>query len=771
MFFSVKLPGMFQVLYALIFLFFFSGAFSQENIPIGTWKLHTPYVTARSIDIAFGKVYIASSIGSTVVDKADGSYSPLSKINGLSSYDVRRLKYNPESGVLLFAYSDGNIDLMKENSLNNVSDIKRKSIIGSKNINHIYFRHDSVFLSCDFGVSLLDLKKNEIKESYENLGKGGVLNRIYASTISNSDSIFIASDSGVMVAPVSPFVNLQDYNNWHLFKTQDSLPLKMKASTICTLNNKVYAGIDRKGIYVFNGTYWEKTLIPISDTTDIYSMNVSGGKILICAGDKPVASVISFDGSTFSTITHQFIAYPREAVYDAQGKLWIADEGYGVVSDQSGTFQSSYLTGAGRRLAIFKLYNYNNNIVALPGGYDASFQPLVFDEGYYEYDNYNWWTYDKYSNPSLSAANAFVDAVFNPANGSLYVSSYRLGLVERKSDGTHVVYNNTNPLPGGCYLSDVPPYIRVSGLTLDNQSNVWVTEFASSGMSSLFKIKPDGTCDTISPFPDPGNYALSITIDDYGNKWMSVRHSGIHVYNESGSKSRHLATGAGTGNLPNNDVTTIEKDKKGQIWIGTRAGLAVFYDPSQVFSTGADATIPIYQQFPLLFGEYVSCIEVDGGNRKWIGTQNGLWLFNEDGTQVIANYTTLNSPLLSNIIIDLEINKLSGELFIATDKGIISFRSDATESTEEFKDVKVFPNPVPENFNGLVGISGLATNAHVKITDIFGNLVYETTANGGTASWNVKNYNSVPAAAGVYLIYSTSSDGIEGFVSKIAVVR
>jgi hypothetical protein len=409
--------------------------------------------------------------------------------------------------------------------------------------------------------------------------------------------------------------------------------------------------------------------------------------------------------------------------------------------------------------------------VALPGGFDAFFQPVVYDEGYYEYNNYNWTTYDRYTSPALDSANTFVDAVYNPDNGSLYISSYRLGLVERKANGTHIVYNDNSPLPGGCELSDSPPYIRVAGLALDNESNVWATEFSTVGSSSLFEIKPNGICNTIPPFPEPGNYLLQITIDDYNNKWMRARSAGILVYNETGSKSRFLSTGIGSGNLPHGFVTAIEKDKKGQIWIGTKAGVAVYYDPSKIFTAGTDAAAPIYQQYPLLFGEYITCIEVDGGNRKWIGTHNGLWLFNEDGTQVIANFTTKNSLLLSDFVTDLEINSQTGELFIATDKGIISYRTDATEGSDAFKDVKVFPNPVTENFNGLVGISGLAANANVKITDIYGNLVYETTAHGGTASWNVKNYNGVPAVSGVYLIYSVTSDGTEGFVSKIAVLR
>jgi hypothetical protein len=746
-----------------------SKVFCQDNnIPLGQWRLHTPYNTGKSIDIAEGKIYVACMIGSMVIDQSDNSSSSLSKINGLSDYDVDKYKYNRELGILVIAYSNGNIDLKKGNSITNVSDIKRKNIIGSKKINHIYFWHDSAFLSCDYGISLLDLKKNEVKESYENLSKGALTNKIYATTMSGiGDSIFIASDSGIMVAPVSPYINLQDYNNWYLFKTKDSLPLKVKASSVCTLNNKVYAAIDRKGIYVFNGTYWQKTTIPISDSTDIISMNVSENKILICAGVSPYAMVISFDGSSYKIFADPIISYPAEAIYDPKGILWIADGSYGIVHNLWVKFFPSALDGAGRALSVFKMYYYNNNIIVLPGGYSEAFATIPNDYGYYVYDNKSW------TNPYVPGVTALVDAVYNPANGSLYISSYRNGILEIKSTGTKTIYSGTSLLPGGCSLPDLglPQSTFMCGLALDSKNNVWATANSNPNQSSIFEITPDGNCTSVPSFPSSWNKNLRIAIDDYDNKWVQSSHSGILVYNENGGKIRYLTEGAGAGNLPNGTVTALEKDKKGQMWIGTRSGVAVFYDPSVIFSSGVDVATPVYQHYPLLYGEFITCIQVDGGNRKWIGTQNGLWLFNEDGSQVIANFTTANSPILSDFITDLEINKQTGELFIGTDKGIISYRSDATDGTDKFKDVKVFPNPVTENFNGIVGISGLATNANVKITDIYGNLMYETTANGGTASWNLKNYNGVSAVTGVYLIYSTTTDGAEGFVSKIAVIR
>ena len=134
------------------------------------------------------------------------------------------------------------------------------------------------------------------------------------------------------------------------------------------------------------------------------------------------------------------------------------------------------------------------------------------------------------------------------------------------------------------------------------------------------------------------------------------------------------------------------------------------------------------------------------------------------------NFNAANSPLLSDKIVDLEINNQSGEIFFITDAGIVSFRSGATASDAAFHNVKIFPNPVTAEFNGQVGISGLSTDSFVKITDVSGKLIWQTQANGGTATWNVRDYNGRRASPGMYLVFSTTQDGSESMVGKIAVV-
>jgi ligand-binding sensor domain-containing protein len=244
------------------------------------------------------------------------------------------------------------------------------------------------------------------------------------------------------------------------------------------------------------------------------------------------------------------------------------------------------------------------------------------------------------------------------------------------------------------------------------------------------------------------------------------------VFDEKNNRSKYLSTTLGQGGLPSNLVSALATDKEGQIWVGTERGAAVFFNPFAVFeNTAFDALTPIFERRALLRDEVITSIAVDGGNRKWIGTQNGLWLFNPEGSELIAHFTSENSPMLTNMVMDVEIQPITGEVFIATDKGIVSYRGTATEGAETHISVKVFPNPVRPDFEGLVGISGLVNNAIVKITDVTGRLVYETRAQGSTAVWNVRDYTGRRAATGIYLIFSANEEGTETLVSKMAVIE
>ncbi len=227
--------------------------------------------------------------------------------------------------------------------------------------------------------------------------------------------------------------------------------------------------------------------------------------------------------------------------------------------------------------------------------------------------------------------------------------------------------------------------------------------------------------------------------------------------------------GVGVAELPGRLITDLVVDRNGLLWLSGDQGIAYLPNPARVF-TEVVLVKPIFERQFLLRDEYVTCLAVDGGNRKWVGTRNGLWLFSEIGEELVQRFTAENSPLISDVILDIAINPLDGEVFVTTDQGLVSYRGSATEGGSTHQSVEVFPNPVRRSFDGSVGIRGLAEDATVKITTISGVLVNELQAQGSIATWDGRNQTGQAVSAGVYLLFSASADGAETYVGKLAVV-
>lgn len=256
-------------------------------------------------------------------------------------------------------------------------------------------------------------------------------------------------------------------------------------------------------------------------------------------------------------------------------------------------------------------------------------------------------------------------------------------------------------------------------------------------------------------------------IDQYGYRWQTSGQT-LGVTDPTTNRTRLYFAGKGAGGLPTSNVNTIALDRDNLLWVGTDNGVAVIVTTRDIFTTASEAYTPFFQTRRLLLQEVINKIVIDGGNRKWIATQNGLNLFSASADEQILNFTEENSPLLSKNVIDLAIDSTSGEIFVLTQKGLLSYRTDSSEPKEDFNAVKIFPNPVRPDFQGVLTVSGLRENTAIKITDTAGRLIYETKSNGGTASWNLQNHRAVTA---IYMVFCVAEDGSESFVGKVAVLR
>ncbi|MDD4108823.1 MAG: two-component regulator propeller domain-containing protein, partial [Prolixibacteraceae bacterium] len=344
--------------------------------------------------------------------------------------------------------------------------------------------------------------------------------------------------------------------------------------------------------------------------------------------------------------------------------------------------------------------------------------------------------------------------------------------------------NHNSPLLTALPGQPAEPYVRIGGLDFDAEGNLWITN--SEVAKNLLKLTPGGEWEsfTLPEVADSKNIGQLIVTQD-GDKWILVpRGNDAYVVGKNGEQSKRLLVTSyfnnGQKEIFNrmNDTYCITEDHKGDIWIGTSKGVAVYNNPGRIWDAdnfyavqpGLNLGDGLYH--PLLETEVVTSIAVDGANRKWIGTRgSGVYLVSENGEDEILHFDSDNSPLLSNHITSVSINQKSGEVFIGTGSGLVSYQGDAVAGNEAFRDVYVYPNPVRETWDGPVIVTGLMEKTDIKITDITGNLVFKTTSLGGQAVWDGKNLNGRRVRTGVYLIFCTSHDGNLTHIEKLLFIN
>ncbi|MFZ9943617.1 MAG: hypothetical protein ACO3O0_08410, partial [Bacteroidia bacterium] len=409
-----------------------------------------------------------------------------------------------------------------------------------------------------------------------------------------------------------------------------------------------------------------------------------------------------------------------------------------------------------------------------------------------EYINADWRTYNSRTKPGtvIETANLFdnMSLAIDPSNpNNVFIGSKGNGLlVMRNGNPVQTYRENNSTLQVGI---GNPNECQVVGMDFDANRNLWVLN--SLAAEPVNVLTPQGTWKS---YKIPGIFGApllgDLTVDSYGQKWINVignnapLGSGLMVFNDNGTldlttddRSRFYSTGIGKGNLPSVDIRAITEDLEGEIWIGTGRGIAVVYSPSvATTSSNFDAQQILIKQDGinqyLLESEVVTAIAVDGANRKWIGTEaGGLFLMSPDGTKQILNFNELNSPLLSNYIISISIDQQTGEVFIGTNRGIVSYKGDAIKGEGPCGDIVVYPNPVREGFNGPIAISGLVANGSFKITDISGSIVYEGRSNGTQAVWSGTDFSGRRVQTGVYLVFSTDDTGENGCTTKILFIN
>ncbi|MEP6725814.1 MAG: two-component regulator propeller domain-containing protein [Bacteroidota bacterium] len=754
----------------ILFYFFlcFSLVLKAQLQPIGQWREHLSYNQAIQVTAAKEAVFCATPYALFSVDIADNTIERYSKINGLHETGIQCIQWDAAAEKLVVAYNNSNVDILDGGKIYNIDAIKKKNIVGDKTIYHIFCYQNMAYLCSGLGIIAVDENRYEVKDTYT-IGATGNAVKINGLT-ADGGFFYAATEEGLKRAPISN-VNLADYRNWQLLSGSNGLS-QGACSNVLTVQNKIIAQTN-DSLFVLNGSTWS---LLYADTWHINNITTTEDRLLLSEQKTGAARVLVMTNTAIveKTIAQNNILLSPAQAITVQNTVWVADSTTGLLAYSNATAlryqpNSPYSTATGEMTVK------DGALWAASGTVTTGWSNTFSKKGLYRFSNDEWTNFTKESIPALDSLYDIITVAVDPKDNTAWAGSFGGGLLHLTTDKTIQVFKQGSPLAPS--FGNINNYF-VAGLAFDNENNLWIADYGA--VQNIAVKKADGSWNKFfTPFA-LNNYAVTqIVTDNFKQKWIVSPGNGLVCFNTGQTidntgddKWKLFTAGKGSGNLPNNNVLCIAKDKNSFIWAGTSKGVGVIQCPQDIFSTqGCDAVLPIVQQDNFagyLFGdERVQTIAVDGGNRKWAGTKNGVWLISPDGDKIIYRFTEENSPLLDNDVEKIAIDGKTGEVFFATAKGICSFRSTATEGSVENSNVLVFPNPVPPGYTGTIAIRGLVDNAIVKITELDGRLVYQTKALGGQAIWNGKNYKGGSVATGVYLVLVSDDTRTQKIAAKI----
>ena len=760
-----RLLGMRNALLLLVFLFW-QQAFSQTKV--GTWRSHLPMSSFSIIDHLDSKIYGVNRYGVVIYDQEDESVEALSKINHLSQTGISVFRCSEENSLCIVGYEDGNIDIIdNSNNVTNQPAIANSSIVGDKVINDVIFEDRTALVLTGLGAVRMELSSlNVLEYSLTNIDgeNTGMTNGVLYN-----EGLYFTNELGVFSTPrdelfLSPQLTQIDFD-----RNMDNV------SQFFELDNSLYLlyanPIDNNDTLfrLVNDQFIAQASLA---NTEMRHIDVSPEYVLITRRDR--YSLLDHDWTQLDEIDQYFSNSGVDArmaqFFSGSDSVLMADFSYGgIISSFDNKDEALIFSiNSPSRGNISELKDQDNTIYGLTGGNSSTFNtPFLF-----QYSN-NEWGSNLLLYPEKNDATNAVDIAL--VDDKKYIGFDNSGLMILNQDNQLLESFSAETNEIG---DDNIGYYGVRGVERDEDGGIWMLN--SENVSTLSYLDPDGAWYGIS-LPD---FLKPIAFDllrlSNGYLVFSLKESGIVIYDPADTPSdvsddryEVITSNPEEGSLPNNAVNCMAEDRDGELWIGTDEGIGIIYNPSSVFEGGFEGVQRVIVNQGGFNGylfetDAVMSIAVDGANRKWVAPRGaGLFLISDDGTEELLSFTEENSPLLSDNIADIEVLPNSGELFIATENGLLSYQPDASEPQESLSEIKVVPNPVKPGYSGLITFTNLTADAPVRVTDAAGNLIYETTSQGGTAVWDGRNRNGEKVSSGIYLVFAASRDGIGGAIAKI----
>ena len=763
----------------LAVLLMFAVSTCLQAAQIGSWNVYLSYHNATK-NVAAGKtIYTVANGDLYSYNTEDSEVRTYDNLNILNDVDIADIGYSQEAKKIILIYSNCNIDLLDANdNVQNLSALKEKSISG-KEISNLYIYGSTAYLSTGFGLIEVDMKEGVFRNTYR-LGLEGTC------VAANENNVFLGTTSGLYVC--SKQENMQLQSNWkkHQGSTDWSKLLFYKDQLLGVRKDSLFV-IDTQRANTANRINGSAVTF-IRETND---QLLWGDTKNICYGSDINNFTIIKENNTWKDIAYQ------------DGTYWVSNQyqglqGYKITGNQVQMTTSSVIPDSPIRNLSYRL-NWVGNRLLVAGGINTVAGYFNTPTAMYMEDN-QWTNFEEMTErpekyKSLRLANT-TDLVQDPTDPTHhYASLFRSGLFEYK-DGKFTKFHNADNSPLQSILSKSIStyynYVSCAGLKFDPDGNLWM--LCSQTDTVVRILRPDGKwnalyyepiqmaslCDNILIHSTGMVFVTSRRLDQRGIFCIDTKGTLANTKDDKYILHKQIINQDETVYTPD-EFYGICEDLDGRVWFGTTLGLFVIDNPEQVFDKDFRITqVKVNRNDGsgladyLLSGLPVTCIAVDGANRKWVGTQNnGIFLISADGQETIHHFTTEDSPLPSDAIQDIAVNSITGEVAIGTEKGLCSYMSDAIDAAEDLvKDnVLVYPNPVKSEYTGPITITGMTMDAEVKILSTNGQLVWKGVSTGGLVTWNGCNLSGKRVSSGVYHVVANDNAGNKAIVTRIVVIK
>jgi ligand-binding sensor domain-containing protein len=722
------------------------------------WQNYTALKNVRDVVISDNGFWSAANGGAFRYNSIENDFITLHKSDGLNGISLTSVTIDNLDRAW-FGGADGIIDIYEPGSdqFNVILDIYSSGQI-NRRINDLVASGDTIIVSSDFGVSLIDANTFLFFDTFFKFGDFTTNTRVNSTL--KSGLFYVCTDEGIAIQKPGA-VNLSAPESWNVYSTADGLPSDKTLKARFYQNNLIVS--TDEGFSQFINNTWS-SFIPNLAGVNIVDYQVSGDSILILAENV----IYLYANSVLTELYNSSVNLLSLEFNNIFGIVCASADGSLFLDNQ---LAGEFLSPNAPPVNQFPSLSVDaNSLLYSASGTD------VTGVGYYTYDGEIWNHYNKSNTPELPANSIYF---VNTINSTGYFGTWGSGFFERTEDGTITAYNSANTGMQG--VDENPNFLVIAGLDKDSQENLWVLNYGAVNRMNLSTMTTNGDWYHFA-VPAENNFYLelhdNLTVDIYDTKWYSCAQSsrqGLFYFNEnktyedpSDDRSDYLTTVDG---LNTNDIRDVVTDRRGDIWVATSLGVNIITNTSAIPTSGSSA-LRISSVF-VLRQQSVNAIAVDPLNQKWIGTNEGLLLVNSDGSRLLTTFTAQNSALLSNIIRSIAIDENKGIVYVGTDEGLTSFETPYIKPLESFEELFVYPNPFNINDgSNLLTIDGLIREADIKVLKIDGTLVTQFSSPGGrTAYWDGRDDKGELVNSGVYIIVAFDLEGNNVVTGKVAVLR